>query len=892
MEEATNMKETNVGDNIEKEDNNIQNKTNTKKSKNGNNNLKEDELRGISKSNRFTLLNELVEEEELVPSVNEREVVDNFVKNRISPTEKDMENWNSPIIRYFKDRKEIINVIDNMEEMDSDDVVDEVNGNEKSCLRNEVDGGGGCRIMIGWYNNSVNVWVIGQSKQYMFLLVESLNRKTKFFYTVVYASNSGGERKELWKSLQNQKHIVNRNPWAVSGDFNVTLNVREHSSGRSSSFNDMKKFYECINDVELEDINSSGLITKYPDTHGCFLPFLISDHSPAILIMRNGIAKNKRGFRLVKKLKGLKGPLNKMSWKKGDVSNRVIRCRDDLKNIQSAMEKDPDNADLRNKSCELLNENNTAKKEEESMLFQKARVEWLSEGDRNASFSHKVLKERRHKSKIMAICDENGTRCENEEKVSKKEVKEALFDIEDEKAPGPDGFTSKFFKETWDTVREDVCLAIQQFFDTRKLLGEVNATLISLVPKIKTPNKVSDYRPIACYNVIYKCISKILTKRMKIVLGKLVDENQSALIAGRQITYNILLAQELLRGYNKKSSGKKCAFKIDLQKAYDTINWDFLGKCLSDFGFHSKWINWVMACIKTAKFTINVNGERVGYFNGGKGLRQGDLITPYLFTLIMETLALSKLSKEHWKNSVIIPFSMGKFPMKYLGVPLITKQLSVSEFNSISPKLNADVLGLCRAKIDSNSSHMWRTLLGMRDKVRQHIWVEIGNGQSTSVWYDYWHPTGHLSKLIEWTDKFPVLKHYGVPNLKMSGNDVTRWKDKNEKIVDFSVKQVWKDIYAGGMRGRLLTQDRIMKWKPNVTKLCRKYSMNWQSVIEEMSQLKKSKNIWCIVSKLVCGVAVYYLWSERNSRLFGGKKKTEDALCLEIEDTIRLNLHY
>ncbi|GKD43759.1 RNA-directed DNA polymerase, eukaryota, reverse transcriptase zinc-binding domain protein [Tanacetum coccineum] len=147
-EQSTNVEQASGNEfkivhNKKKEDNNIQNKTNTKESKNGNNNLKEDELRGISKSNRFTLLNELVDEEELVPIVNEREVVDKFVKNRINPTEKDMENWNSPIIRYFKDRKEIIDVIDNMEEMDFEDVVDEVNGNEKSCLRNEVDGGGG-----------------------------------------------------------------------------------------------------------------------------------------------------------------------------------------------------------------------------------------------------------------------------------------------------------------------------------------------------------------------------------------------------------------------------------------------------------------------------------------------------------------------------------------------------------------------------------------------------------------------------------------------------------------------------------------------------------------------------------------------------------------------------
>ncbi|GKD93320.1 RNA-directed DNA polymerase, eukaryota, reverse transcriptase zinc-binding domain protein [Tanacetum coccineum] len=150
----------------------------------------------------------------------------------------------------------------------------------------------------------------------------------------------------------------------------------------------------------------------------------------------------------------------------------------------------------------------------------------------------------------------------------------------------------------------------------------------------------------------------------------------------------------------------------------------------------------------------------------------------------------------------------------------------------------------------------------------------------------------------EWTDKFSVLRNYGVLNLNISGKDVTIWKDKNGKIVDFSVKQVWKDSHADDMRtnwtgmGRLLTQDRIIKWKPNAillcplceecndlhehlffkcklsekiwrylqAKLCRKYSMDWQTVIVEMSQL------------------------------FGGINKTEDALCHEIEETIRLNL--
>ena len=117
--------------------------------------------------------------------------------------------------------------------------------------------------------------------------------------------------------------------------------------------------------------------------------------------------------------------------------------------------------------------------------------------------------------------------------VFEKEIKEALFAVEDSKAPGPYGFTSKIFKAAWDVVGKDVCLAIQEFFSSRKLLGEVNATLISLVPKIATPNKVSDFRLIACCNVLYKCISKIMTSRIKKVLGKLVNDNQSAFIAGR-----------------------------------------------------------------------------------------------------------------------------------------------------------------------------------------------------------------------------------------------------------------------------------------------------------------------------------------------------------------------
>ncbi|GJV04817.1 RNA-directed DNA polymerase, eukaryota, reverse transcriptase zinc-binding domain protein [Tanacetum coccineum] len=122
------------------------------------------------------------------------------------------------------------------------------------------------------------------------------------------------------------------------------------------------------------------------------------------------------------------------------------------------------------------------------------------------------------------------------------EVKDALFSIEDNKAAGPDRYSSKFFKVAWSVIGKDVCSATKEFFTSGKMLGEFNTTLISLVPKLKSPARVLDYRPISCCNVIYKIISKVVTNRLKPVLGDLVDVNQSAFIPGRQISDNILLA--------------------------------------------------------------------------------------------------------------------------------------------------------------------------------------------------------------------------------------------------------------------------------------------------------------------------------------------------------------
>nr|GEZ65497.1 RNA-directed DNA polymerase, eukaryota, reverse transcriptase zinc-binding domain protein [Tanacetum cinerariifolium] len=117
--------------------------------------------------------------------------------------------------------------------------------------------------------------------------------------------------------------------------------------------------------------------------------------------------------------------------------------------------------------------------------------------------------------------------------MSDEEVKDALFDICDNKAPGPDGYTAKFHKKAWSIVGNDVCNAVKEFFRLGRMFSEINATLITLVPKSSTPQKVSDYRPISCCNVLYKIVSKILTNKIKHALCELANPSQSAFIPGR-----------------------------------------------------------------------------------------------------------------------------------------------------------------------------------------------------------------------------------------------------------------------------------------------------------------------------------------------------------------------
>ncbi|KAK4384484.1 hypothetical protein Sango_3056200 [Sesamum angolense] len=219
--------------------------------------------------------------------------------------------------------------------------------------------------------------------------------------------------------------------------------------------------------------------------------------------------------------------------------------------------------------------------------------------------------------------------------VTAHEVKEAFFQIDVDSAPGPDGFGSAFYRAAWPVVGQSMVEAVGEFFRTGKLLKQINNTLLALIPKVNMPNYVSDYRPISCCNVLYKAITKIMVKRIQRVLPLLINYSQNAFVP-ESIADNILLAQKLLAGYNQTRLPERCTLKVDIQKAYDSVEWDFLLEGLRLFNFPIHFITLIEQCVSTSSFSVALNGSIHGFFKGGRGLRQGDPISPYLFVLVME----------------------------------------------------------------------------------------------------------------------------------------------------------------------------------------------------------------------------------------------------------------
>jgi exonuclease III len=315
---------------------------------------------------------------------------------------------------------------------------------------------------------------------------------------------------------------------------------------------------------------------------------------------------------------------------------------------------------------------------ERTMARTRSGLRWLKEGEANTSFFHQQARYRKKKNFIAKLKVADRILVEQEEKqevvwdfynnllgtavqrncsfnlaafhiptrnleqlerdVTEAEVWATINSIPSDKAPGPDGYTGRFYKHAWPIIKGDFMTTMG-----RILLGDVsnlhllNSALVTLLPKKSDAAEIKDFRPISLIHSFAKIVTKLLANRLAPMLPELISPNQSAFVKGRSIQDNFIMMQQTARAIHRQKI-PKVLLKLDIGKAFDSVSWPFLLEVLGHLGFGPGWCNIISKLLCSSSTRVLVNGEPGKLICHQRGLRQGDPLSPMLFILVMDVL--------------------------------------------------------------------------------------------------------------------------------------------------------------------------------------------------------------------------------------------------------------
>ncbi|XP_074315440.1 uncharacterized protein LOC141651639 [Silene latifolia] len=863
------------------------------------------------------------------------------------------------------------------------------------------------RIWVFWNPNTITMVNTDTHAQVIHCGIIHNATNHRLDVSFVYGCNTAHGRESLWTELIRISTLSSN--WLISGDFNIVRHASEKTGPNPPKISEVMAFNDCLRTCHLDDLSSTGCefswtnkhhdgtrvwsrldralinplwLQTFPNSNAVVLLPGLSDHSPILVnvfedqkfrkqfsfldcwtehphyqtCVTTGWTTQCKGspiYKFFKKLASVRKHLSLLHQQDyNGLSQRVLAAAQKLASCPAGSSTISPIV-LFFDEAHLIQVYASLQKAELSMLHQRAKIHGIKMNDCSSKYFFAKIAKRKQQSIVGQICNQNGLTVHGVDEASlclpitALEIKKALFSIGNQKSPGYDGFSSGFYKSAWSVVGDDFIQAVQSFFKTGKLAKQANVTVLTLIPKKDVVTSVKDFRPIACCTVLYKTISKVLVARLKPLLQKLIGPEQGAFVDKRNIFENIMLSQALIKGYNNGTCSPRTMIKVDIKKAFDSVQWQFVSSMLKSLNFPDQFVHWIMGCISSTWFTLKINGSNVGFFKGAGGLRQGDPLSPYLFVLGMEILsrylrpicslhyvtyhpkcARIKLNHLIFADDLMI-FVRGDVP----SVKAVAHTLDL--FGSISGnylwqttmdkhKLYMKSWQSCCCPWDEGGFHIKEILSWNSANICKWIWKMQTSSESLWVLWNHAYnvksgtigmPLSNL--VIRKLEKYPhtrdlLLTLYGTADSAaqalqtcVSPNGHFMVSKAYDLLRPHYPKNRWaKAIWSPNVlpKHSFITALAAQGKLPTVDNLCRRGLYLVGCVFLEGLQISGrscfgvgtgtvvSIGKWPVCSLLCLIACVYMIWQERNTRIFTGKESGVQGLLRQVQFLVSVKM--